>query len=861
MFAGIVAWIRSLLQRGRVDREIDDELRFHLEMDIQANIGSGLDPTESRRRALRDLGGLAQTKEAIRDVRMFWFDSVLQDARFAARTFLKARTFTAVAVLTLSLCIGANSALFSVVDAVLLRPLPYEGAAQLYSVRNTYQGLCREYVSYSDFAAWRSGVRSFTHVAATYGDAASMTTPSGPEYLLGADVSEDFFRLFRVTPRVGRTFLASEHRRGQQQVVILGHELWVRRFGGDSSVIGTNVLLDGEPNTVVGVMPNGFAFPDEAEFWRPLRLTKSAAVLRVVARLHPGAAAADAHAQLREVSRQMEHLQPDRNADWGVTLTPLLARSTEGVRLTLLALWGAVACVLFIGCANIGILLLSRGLRRGPELALRLALGASRCRVVRQLLTESVLLGVLGGVGGVLVAKWSIGLIRGFAPTGTPRLQAVSLDLQVLLYTLVISLGAGLLAGIAPAWKVIRLNPQGLRGGAPLTSPRPRGLSILAMGQVVLSLVLLVGAGLMVQTLERLHAVDLGFKPDHLLTFYVSLPERDYGDDARQRGFYQELLERVRALPGVHSATAINALFIHWGNAIVVPLAVEGRPAPDPSRPPDTHIRLVDPDIHRVLHIPLVRGRYLTAEDGRSGSLAVVINETMAKRYFPGGDAIGNRVLVPPGWSEIVGIVGDVRQQGLDAAVQPEVQAPITQSAISTMAILVRTEGDPPALLPALRAQVQALDRNLPLTYIQTMDEVLAKSLAGRRFGMRLLSVFACLALILTAIGVYAVMATTTHERNHEIAVRLALGASPLRVLTTVVGQMTAVASFGVVIGIGAAVVATRYLDPLLFGVGRTDPTTYVAVSGAIMAVAAASSYLPARRAVRIDPATTLRSE
>lgn len=861
MFAGILTWIRSLLQRGRAAREMDDELRFHLEMEVQANIGRGLDPGEARRRALRDLGGLAQTKEAIRDVRVFWFDSLLQDARFAARAFLKSRTFTAVAILTLSLCIGANSALFSVVDAVLLRPLPYEEAGQLYSVRNTYQGLRREYVSYSDFAAWRDGVRSFSHVAATYGDAASMTTPSGPEYLLGADVSEDFFRLFRVTPPLGRTFLASEHRRGQEQVVILANELWVRRFGANPSVIGTSVLLDGEPNTVVGVMPAGFAFPAEAEFWRPLRLTRSAPVLRVIARLRPRATAADAHAELTEVSRQLEGVQPERNADWGVALTPLLARSTEGVRVTLLALWGAVACVLFIGCANIGILLLSRGLRRGPELALRLALGARRGRIVRQLFTESVLLGVLGGVGGVLVAKWSIGLIRAFAPTETPRLQSVSLDLPVLLYTLAISLGAGLLAGIAPAWKVIRLDPRGLRGGAPSTSLRHRGMSILAMGQVVLSLVLLVGAGLMIRTLERLHAVDLGFKPDHLLTFYVSLPEREYGDEARQRGFYQDLLERVRALPGVQSAAAINALFIHWGNAIVVPVAVEGRPAPDPSRPPDTHIRLVDPDIHRVLHIPLVRGRYLTTDDGRSGSLAVVINETMAERYFPGEDAIGHRVLVPPGWSEIVGIVGDVRQRGLDADVQPEVQAPITQSAISTMAILVRTEGDPTALLPALRAQVQALDHNLPLTYIQTMDDVVAKSLAGRRFGMRLLSVFAVLALVLTGVGIYAVMATATQQRNHEIAVRLALGASRLRVLTTVVGQMAVLAFAGVVLGSAVALAGTRFLEPLLFGVQRADLMTYTVTGSLLAAVAVASCYLPVRRATRLDPTAILRAE
>lgn len=802
--------------------------------------------------------------------------TVIQDLQYAARMLRRAPLLSGVAILTLSLCIGANSALFSVINAVLLRPLPFERADELYVVNSTYQGARHEFSSFSDFADWAALSHVFTHMAATRGEGLSITTPSGPEHLTGAAVSEDFFALFNVRPFAGRTFLAAEHQPRRGRVVILSHGLWLRRFGGDPAVIGKPVVLDGEPNTVVGVMASGFAFPDDAELWRPLTLTASDAnrrvdIVRVIARLRPSTAPAEAQAEMTGIARQLEQRYPDSHANWGVQLVSLQAKSTEDVRRTLLALWGAVACVLLIGCANVGMLLLSRGLRRAHELAVRTALGAGRGRIVRQLLTESVLLGVLGGIGSLLVAAWGILALRAFASAQAPRFRGVGLDLPVLVFTAAVSLGTGLLVGVVPVWRIMRSDLQGvLREGGPSASGGLRQRRLmrgLALGQVTVSVVLLIGAGLMIRTLERLQAVNLGFTADHLLTFYVSLPDARYSKNEQVRAFFQEFLERMRALPGVRSASAVNALYIHWSRAYVVPVLIEGRPAPDPSHPPDTHVRIVDSEIHRALQIPVLHGRSFTAQDGPASPKSVVINEAMAREYFAGDNPLGHRISVlssgpgRPIWEEIVGVVGDVRQQGLDADVFPEVQIPFTQSPINQMAILVRTSADPGALAQSIRAQARALDPHLPLTLMQTMEDVVAKSLAARRFGMRLLSIFGSVALMLTALGLYGVVAAGVADRTREIAVRLALGASPSLVAGAVVRQMLCITLTGVTAGVVVALGATRYLEPLLFGIPRTDFTTYGTTAAILVIVTLVGSYLPARRVTQIDPATTLRSE
>jgi putative ABC transport system permease protein len=789
--------------------------------------------------------------------------------------FRRAPSFYGVAILTLSLCIGANSALFSVIDAVLLRPLPFERADELYVLSSTYQGTRREFTSIDDFSEWRARGRAFSHVAAVRGDGASVTTPGGAEYLAGAAVSEDFFAMFGVQPVLGRAFTAAEYRPGQRPVAILGHDGWLRRFAGDPSVVGSTVVLAGEPHIIVGVLPRGFAFPDGVDVWRPLTLVPSAAnlradLVRVVARRRTDVSPRQAQAELTAIARELEQRRPATNAQWGAQMTPLQAKSTEDVRRTLLALWGAVGCVLLIACANVGIMLLSRGIGRTSELAVRAALGADRGRVVRQLLTESMLIGACGGAGGLLAAAWGLFALRAIASTQTTRFCGAGIDLPVLLFTTALSLGTGLLVGLVPVWRISRSDLHGLlrgAGGSGFGGLRHHHLMrLLAAAQIAISLVLLIGAGLMIGTLARLQAVNLGFDADRLLTFYVSLPERRYAGDPQVRAFYERLLERVRALPGVRSASAINALYIHWSNAYVVPVTVEGRPAPGGPAPPDTHVRIVDAEIHRVLRIPILRGRSFTARDGPDAPPVVVINESMAKRYFAGENPIGHRISVlsdagRPLWTEIVGVVGDVRQRGLDADVFPEIEMPYAQSPLATMAIVVRAAGEPSALAPAIRGQVQAMDRDLPLMQVQTMEDVLAASTANRRTGMRLLSAFAAAALILTALGLYGVMAAAVGDRAREIAVRLALGALPSDVVRMVVGRMAGVAAAGVSAGAIIALGATRALEPLLFGVPRTSPAVYGSTAAILAAIALVSSYLPARRAAHLDPAAALRSE
>jgi len=773
------------------------------------------------------------------------------------------------------MAIGGNSTLFGAIYSVLLRPLPFDRSEELYVVSSTYQGGRREFTSFTDFSDWRTRNLTFSQMGAYRGDAAAVTMPSGPEFVTAAAVSEDFFAVLQVQPFVGRTFLPVEHSTGQEQVVILSHALWLRCCGGSPAVIGTSLLVKGEPHTVVGVLPAGFGFPEGVELWRPLKLIASDANrrvdnVRVIARVRTGVGPRQAQADLTNIARELEQRHPKSNASRGIELVPLGVKSTEDVRRILLTLSGAVACILLIACANISIMLLSRGIRRAPELAVRSALGADRGRVIRQLLTESALLGALGGIGGTAVATYGMYALRAFAFGGTLRFQNAELSWPVLLFTAGLSLGTGLLVGIVPAWQLMRTDLYGtLRSGGPFSFRCARDhylIRALAVAQVVVALVLLISAGLMVRTLERLQEVKLGFNPDRLLTFYISLPSQ-YRDDWQVRAFFRELLDRVRVQPGVRSASAINALYIHWGNAIVMPISIEGRPTSEQTDGLNVDVRIVDPEIHSVLQIPILRGRSFEALDSSEKALTVVVNEAMARQYFPDENPIGKRISVQLSatgdkiWHEIVGVAGDVRQKGPDADVFPEIQIPYPQSPIEQMAIVVRTQGEPVALASLVRAQVRALDPNLPLMYLQTMDDILSRSMASRRVGMRLLTVFASVALLLTAIGLYGVIATAVNDRSREIAVRLAIGGSPRRIVWTIVGQMLIVTAAGVTIGILVAFSMTKPLEPLLFGIPRADLATYATTAAMLVGVTLVSAVIPAWRAIRIDPAATLRSE
>lgn len=798
------------------------------------------------------------------------------DSRHAFRRLRLAPGVASLAIVTLALGIGANAAIFSVVDAALLRPLPYPRPAELYAVRSLYDGESREFVSMADFADWRRGTRAFSRMAAILGGGAVLMTPSGPEYLTGAAVSEDFFPLFGVQPVAGRTFVPGEYQPGRDSVVLVSHRLWERRFNADPAAVGRAVTLDGRPVTVIGVLPPGFAYPADVDLWRPLTLTPSetnrrAAVLHVRARRRWEVPVEAAQAELVAVARRIADASPAARAGWGATLVPLQAASTETVRTALIALWGAVGCVLLIACANLGSLLVARASTRRTEFAVRAALGAGRLRLARQLLAEAMLMALCGGVGGVALAASAVRVLKALAPTATPRLQEASLDLRALAVATGLALATGVLVGLLPVWRLYRGDLQaGLRGRGYASTSGPAHhalMRLLLAGQVALAVVLVVGASLMVATLSRLHAVPLGFASERLLTFYVGLPEARYSTDVNVRRFFETLLQHIRRLPGVQGASAINALYVHWGRAIVIPVPILGRPAPDLAAPADVHVRIVDPDLHRVLGVPIRRGRALSARDRADTPPVVVVNEAMARRHFAGVDPLGQHVSLgpsaagDPAWSEIVGVVGDVHQGGLDVEVQPEVQVSYLQSSIAQLAIIVRTSQRPGDVVPALRAEVERLDPALPMTFVQSMDAVLDDSLATRRFGVRLLGGFSGAAALLTALGFFGLISTVVADRGREIAVRLALGGRVERVVGTVVSQTAAMALVGLGTGIVLSIGATRAIEPLLFGIHRVDATVYALAALVLCVVLIAGGVVPARRIARVDPASTLRAE
>ncbi|MGE3277333.1 MAG: ABC transporter permease [Vicinamibacterales bacterium] len=798
------------------------------------------------------------------------------DLRYALRTLTGAPLLAGVAVLTMAVGIGANAAVFALVDTVLLRPLPYPSPGDIYSIAGTYDGRRREFVSVPDLLDWRASSRTFAAIAATRGGNRTIITPDGPEYLVGASVSADFFAVLGVQPTLGRAFAAAEFEAGHDDVVLIGHELWRRRFAGNPAIVGQAVVMDEEPVTVVGVMPPGFSYPDDSELWRPLSLvsresSRAVGIVRAIGRVRAGVDVRQAQAELDTIAGAIAQAHPDTRAGWGVQVTPLHDEQVRNMRPTLLALWGAVGCVLLIACANITMLLLSLGLRRGPELAIRAALGAGRGRVVRQLIAEGLLIAAAGGGAGLALAWWGLDAFRVFQPAIDVGLPAVSLDWHVLSLVAGLSMITGILLGVAPARHVMRLDLQAIlrRGGrdASASAEQRRTTRVFIAAQLALTLVLLVGAGLMVQTIARLQAVDVGFETGRLLTTYVRLPASRYTERAEIHRFYRELLDRLRVLPGVRDASAINALYVHWANAILLWPPIEGREPPSHAMPADTHVRIVAPGIDRVLGVPLIRGRSLTDADDEVAPRVVVINETMARRYFPGEDPIGHRVQISvdrdgnPVWSAIVGIVGDVRQGGLDAEPRPEILMPYSQTNMGQLALVIRTQGDPLALVPAVRETVAAMDPALPLSYVQTMDEVMAKALAPRRLGMDVLGGFAVVALALASVGVFAVVAAAVGARRRELAIRLAVGASPAAVFRMVLAEVALTAGAGLAAGVAVAYPATRALEPLLFGVGRADGSTYAVTVAVLLLAAIASGLAPARRSARVDPAMALRAE
>jgi putative ABC transport system permease protein len=808
---------------------------------------------------------------------------VLQDLRYANRRLRKSPGFAVVAVLTLALGIGANSAIFSVVNAVLLRSLPFAEPDRLVAFGTIKHGEEPRAGSLSppDFMSLRDHTRTLTDVAALSYGGATLTGGGEPERVDAAWVSAGFFELLGATPVLGRTIRPEENQPGNTGVAVLGHGFWQQHLGGDSAIVGQTITLNGVTRTVVGVAPPGFGFPENRALWAPLQYDETfssetdrnrrAQWLSVIGRVQPGVPLERARAEVQSLAAQLEQEFPQTNTNVTLATLSLHEVMVGEVRTPLLILLGAVGLVLLIACANVANLLLARAAARQGEMAVRAALGAGRGRLVRQLLTESVLLGLVGGVVGLLLAHWGTALLVALRPAGIPRLDDVGVDGTVVGFTFLVALLTGVVFGLIPALQAtrsdlvasIREAGRGALGGR----QGQRTRSALVVAEMALAVMLLVGAGLLMRSFLQLQRVDPGFRPEQTLALDLSLPTRRYPEDEQRIAFYGTLLERIEGLPGVRSAGAVNLLPM-GDDRFVLSFAVEGRPTPPPGEQPTLEVRVATPEYFRTMGIPLLRGRDFAEADRADAPQVVVINETTAQRFFAGEDPIGQRVRT--GWGigedhfaggEIVGVVGDVRQLGPGKEFIPELYLPSTQVPESDLSVVVRTAGDPLALAKAIRAEVRALDANLPVSNLRTLDQVLSRAVAQPRFYLLLLGAFAAVALVLAAIGIFGVMSYSVVQRTREIGIRVALGANPGAVLRMVVGRALWLALGGVAVGLLGALALSRLLGSLLFGVSATDPLTFAGVAALLTSVALLATYLPARRATRVDPMVALRSE
>ncbi|HEX8163400.1 MAG TPA: ABC transporter permease [Pyrinomonadaceae bacterium] len=874
------ARLRGLLRRDAVEQDIDDELRLHVEMASEENVRRGMTPADARRAALACFGDVTRVKEAARDVRGGGsMETMIQDVRFGLRMLTKNPGFTAVAVIALALGIGANSAIFSVVNAVLLRPLPYKDPERIVMVweDDSRHGYPRDTPAPANYVDWRDQNKVFEDMAAIAELSFNLTGAGEPERLDGRRVSASFFPILGVEPQLGRRFTPEEDRPGENHVVILSHGLWQRRFGSDAGIIGKTITLNGYSFAVVGVMPQSFQFPTrEDQFWIPIAFTQQEAArrgshfLEVIARLKPGVTLEQARAEMSTIAGRLQQQYPAENTELGAAVVPLHEQLVGNIRTALLVLLGAVGFVLLVACANVANLLLARAAGRQKEIATRVALGASRLRLVRQFLTESVLLAAVGGVVGLLLSAWGVRLLKAFIPENISQAGEITVDLKVLLFTLLISLLTGLVFGLAPATQATKLNlNETLKEGGRDSAAGSRGnriRGVLVVSEVALSLILLIGAGLLINSFLRLRNVDPGFHTDNLLTMSVSLPAQKYPDHARRSAFYTEMIRRVEALPGVRSAAITSQIpLVKQGDTGSI--TVEGRPDPPRGQANMVAMRIVSPHYFQTMSIRLLRGREFGDQDRADAPAVAVISEGMARRYWPGEDPTGKRICPgkpesPDDWVTVVGVVNDVQQFGLDAESKPQMYLTYQQSGyFSPRHLVVGTNVEPTSLASAVRGAVWGIDPDQPVSNISTMEEVLSESIARQRFSTLLLGVFGVVALVLAAVGIYGVMSYSVSQRTHEIGIRMALGAQTGDVLKLAVGQGLKLVMIGVGVGLAASVVLTRVMSSLLFGISSTDPATFAVISLVLVGAGVLASYIPARRATKVDPMIALRYE
>jgi putative ABC transport system permease protein len=879
--------VRAFLKRERVRREIDGELHYHIEMRTRDLVAGGMAPADARAEALRRFGDLEKTRIVCHEILMVeptekgdgLMKELVQDIRYTVRSLVKAPGFALVVVLTLGLGIGANTAIFSVVDGVLLRPLPYSDPDRLVRLweNDRLRGTQQEGFSLPDYFDVLERNRVFQDMATWLRPEATLTGPDNePQRVAMARASHTLFPMLGVAPAMGRVYSAEEDGTGGERVVVLSHRFWVSRFGGDENVVGKTVVLDDVSSQVIGVMPAGFGFPDPAiDLWTPLQMGSTSIPrgnhsFRVLARLPHDVTIDQANADVTAIAAALEQEYADDNLGRGMWAESLMEATVGDVRTPLLVLLGAVGLVLLVACVNVTNLLFARASVREREVAIRTALGAGRRRLMRQFLTESAVLAFTGGTVGVLVAYWSIRLLLVMGSQDLPRLHNVGIDLRVLAFTLLCALGTGVLFGLLPAVQVSRPDLQtafreGGRGSSEgLGKQRLRRLLVIA--EVGLSVVLVTGAGLLVKSFWRLQQVDPGFTAANVLSVDVQLPAArypqtfgDFPNWTEVLRFHQELEERLSSLSGVEAvALGLNTpVDAGWTTRFTI----EGRPVVAAGEQEEARIRPVTHDYFRTLGIPIVRGRGFTEQDRGDAPLVFVINEAFARRYFRDEDPIGQRMTVWGNTADIVGIAKDVKFSGLDRPAAPGWYMQLRRMPFGAFSVMVRTAGDPLAVLPAVREQVRMLDGDLALFNIRALADALWDSVARRRFNTLLMSVFGAVAMVLAAVGIYGVISYAVNQRTHEIGVRMSLGASGGAVLTQVVRQGLALTGVGVMIGLGGSLLFGRGLASLLFGVSPTDLPTLGAVVLVLTGVAIAASYIPARRASRIDPVVALRSE
>jgi putative ABC transport system permease protein len=874
-------WRRLLFyaRRDQFDRELEEEMRFHLEMKAQENAEAGMEPEEARYAAKRQFGNQTLLWEVSREM---WgvrsIETLLQDLRFGIRMFLKSPGLTAVLILTIALGIGFNSALFSVVNTLLLNPLPFPDANHIVIAwaRSAKTGSNRLGVTPEELEEWQKSPPSYMTVAGQYRTFLNLSGTDEPERIQGARVSTNFFSMLGIKPALGRDFLPEEDELKGGRFVILSESIWRRRFNADPNLIGGTIRLNDQPYTVVGVLPPQFLFPQIREedplpeLWTPFHAEsvpfRGAPFLTVFARLKPGMALGTAQADLNSIEQRVERAFPQTHSGRSVHLVSLQEQVVGKVRLSLLVLFGAVGIVLLIACANVSNLLMARATARRSEMALRLAIGASRRRLIRQLLTEGVLLAVVGGTLGLLIASLARPLLLSFGGQSIPRAEEVVIDTRVLLFTLSLSLVIGLVFSVLPAIQASGLNPnrflkEGAKSGTSGKSGnRLRGLLIVI--QVALALVLTIGAGLLARSFLTLLSVNPGFEPKKVLTFELFLSPEKFGPQAA--GFYRQLTEKLDALPGVDAAGAINALPLS-GTEFTWAFFIEGQQTSDkPLGRVD--YRVVTPDLFQSIGIPLKRGRIFTKQDSQDAMPVGVINEAMARRYWPDEDPIGKRfrvqgpINVNP-WTTIVGVVGDVKHAGLDQDPAPAVYRPHQQMPRTDMTVVIRTQSEPLTLANSARNQAHEMDKDLPISNLREYTYFVSKSVAQRRFAMLLLTGFAALALLLALFGIYGVLSYSVNLKTRELAIRQALGAQASDLTTLVVRQGMSLVLLGIGIGLGVALALTRLMKTLLFGVSATDPLTFTTIALLLTFVALLACWIPARRATKVDPITALRFE